>query len=108
MSQTDQQIQQLQQQMQVLVQEVQRLSSENAQLKATTPVQLQKEIVEQMKELTVKIEGIGSRKMSLMDVRGLGKPGTFNNTHESWSRWSRTMENFVIGVFGNEWRNVIE
>ena len=95
-----------------LMQEVTRLSNESVQLgqaaSGGSSVQLQQQMIDSMNAMATKIDGNGKGRTPLMDVRGLGKPETFHNTHEGWQKWSRTMENFVIGVFGDEFRSVIE
>ena len=44
----------------------------------------------------------------LMDVKGRGKPQTFDNVQVSWSTWNRSMVNFVMGVLGDEIQVVTE
>ena len=44
----------------------------------------------------------------LVDSRGLGKPHVFNNTEDSLPTWLRKTENYICGVFGEEFRKVLE
>ena len=44
----------------------------------------------------------------LMDSKGLGKPSTFSNELDKYPRWARSVENYVVGVFGEGFRTVIE
>ena len=43
-----------------------------------------------------------------MDVKGRGKPQTFDNVQVSWSNGTGRWENFVMGVLGDEVQVVIE
>merc|ERR1712015_395778 len=57
-----------------------------------------------MEAMTKRIEGLDKTKTTLVDVKGLGKPIVFNNSHEQWSKWSRSLQNYVMGVFGDGFR----
>ena len=104
--------------------EVQRLSVENDRLKQQAVsasaaemsmgmtgavMQMQRQIVQTMDAMAEKIGGLSRQPRStLMDVKGLGKPVQFNNNQEGWAKWSRSLENFVVGIFGDEFRVLIE
>ena len=44
----------------------------------------------------------------LVDSRGLGKPNVFSNSEDSFQAWLRKTENYICGVFGEEFRKVLE
>ena len=44
----------------------------------------------------------------LVDTKGLGKPETFNNHEQSFRRWTRTVCNLTVGVFGKEFQDVLD
>ena len=73
-----------------LMQEVTRLSNESVQLgqaaSGGSSVQLQQQMIDSMNAMATKIDGNGKGRTPLMDVRGLGKPETFHNTHEGWQK----------------------
>ena len=45
---------------------------------------------------------------TLIDIKGLGKPPTFNNTEAAFLGWNRKTENYIIGAFGEEFRKVLQ
>ena len=107
------QLQQMQAQMQTMLGQLQRLTAENEMLKqqasaSGNPHQLHLQIMASMEAMTKRIEGLDKTKTTLVDVKGLGKPTVFNNSHEQWSKWSRSLQNYVIGVFGEGFRALIE
>ena len=44
----------------------------------------------------------------LIDQRGLGKPFVFTEKEDKFPAWVRKTENFVISVFGEEFRQVLQ
>ena len=107
------QLQQMQAQMQMMLGQLQRLTAEKEMLKqqasaSGNPHQLHLQIMASMEAMTKRIEGLDKTKTTLVDVKGLGKPTVFNNSHEQWSKWSRSLQNYVIGVFGEGFRALIE
>ena len=107
-----QQIAQMQQQMGAMMEQITRILAENEQLKKEVADNMmpamQKQMTDAMTTIARKLESMGKSKTTLMDVKGLGRPGMFNNTHEAWLKWSRSMENFVVGIFGEDMGNMIE
>ena len=69
---------------------------------------MQQQLFKATEVMAEKIGGMSRPSSTLMDVRGLGKPGPFNNRQESWAKWSRSLENFVIGTIGDEFRPLME
>ena len=109
----EQQMQLMQGQMQAMMTEIQRLSAENAEFRRQTAAAssssgVQQDLVEAIGKMAEKIGSIAKPKESLMDVRGLGKPSVFNNKADGWAKWSRSLENYVIGVFGDDFRQLLE
>ena len=49
----------------------------------------------------------GSHKPSLIDQRGLGKPTVFPDKEDKFAAWMRKTENYIVGVFGEEFRQVL-
>eukprot|EP00435_Cladocopium_sp_Y103_P049824 s1304_g15.t1 len=44
----------------------------------------------------------------LVDTKGLGKPEMFNNEETTFRRWSRSICNLTVGVFGKEFQDVLD
>ena len=44
----------------------------------------------------------------MVDIKGIGKPYTFNNKQDQFLTWVRRTENYIVGVFGEEFRPVLE
>ncbi len=61
-------------------------------------------------ELAEGIKKLGSKQQAamLVDSRGLGKPQVFQNVEDSFPAWLRKTENYICGVFGEEFRKVLE
>ena len=114
-------IQNLQAQLTVLMQElnvqqqkVQRLETENTQLQQAVlaqPVQ-QKAQAEALQSLVREVQKMSTTSRSsremLMDVKGIGRPTTFSNEEHKYTAWARKTENYIVGVFGEEFRQVLE
>ena len=120
----------VQQQMQALVLEVQRLGRENQELRAqqvqqaqaastststaaatTVPVDILQEMMSTMRALKESVKHDSGPRLpggGLMDTKGLGKPTVFGNDQDKWSKWSRSFENFAVGIFGEEFRPLLE
>ena len=45
---------------------------------------------------------------TLVDAKGLGRPQTFSNDQEKYLKWNRGVENYIVGIFGEEFRGVLE
>ena len=60
-------------------------------------------------ELVTAIKSQSSKpeRVSLIDQRGLGKPAMFTENEEKFTAWMRKIENYVVGVFGEEFRQVM-
>ena len=65
-------------------------------------------MVEAMTSLTDKIENVSCLCDLLMDVKGLGKSVHFDQHFQAWPTWIPSVPNFVMGIFGDEFRTVIE
>ena len=50
----------------------------------------------------------GSRTTQLFDTKGLGRPKTFEEKEEKFPIWTRKVENFLIGSFGESFRQVLQ
>ena len=44
----------------------------------------------------------------LVDNKGIGKPTTFDGTESKYREWSAKFESFVVGVYGEDFRRVLE
>ena len=109
-----QQTQEVQRQLAEFSMEVQRLRSENDALRqnqaagsaapqgAATTAVLQA-LVAEVRQLRRK-----SASATLVDNNGLGKPSLFTHEQVNFSKWARSMGNYVVGVFGEEFRPVLE
>ena len=93
--------------------EVTRLSRENLELRgqrgAVGPEVGQ--MMAGMTQLMEQMRGVvnrGERDLLLVDAKGLGKPQLFNNDENKYVKWSRSVENYVIGVYGEEFRPVMD
>ena len=116
------QIQSMQSQMQSMQSQMQSMQMENAMLRqqveataiaATSSQQtlhLVGEQTKQMKELVQEVRSMKktSRETTLVDAKGLGKPLVFQNDQEKFTAWSRKTENYIVGIFGEEFRAVLE
>ena len=67
-------------------------------------------LVEEVKGLAAASTGAAASSgvNPLMDLKGLGKPSFFKNTEDDFVPWTRKVENFIIGAFGEEFREVLE
>ena len=89
-------------------QQVVRLTGENESLRAAHMGM--KEMASSLGELA---KSLGKRdrdkdRRLLVDTKGLGKPDTFNNDETGFRRWSRTICNLTVGVFGKEFQDVLD
>ena len=120
---TTQDMQVMQQQMAAMMQRlqmmegtVQSLMNENANLRTQvegSSTGLQQAFVQQsvvLGELAEGIKKLADKQQAamLVDSRGLGKPSTFNNNEDNFPAWVRKTENYICGVFGEEFRKVLE
>ena len=110
---------------QVLEAEVQTVRAENQQLRAdqvaTSQVLAQGNgsvaamtaMTDEVKKLTQGVTDLVKKKDSsgekiLVDVKGIGKPEVFRNNEGKFSGWARKVENFIVSIFGEEFRAVLE
>ena len=111
-----QQFAMLMQRMQTMENTIQGLMTENVQLKAQVQASndgLQNVFAQQTSVLGELAQGIKdmSKKQQaamLVDSLGLGKPHMFNNVEDSFPAWLRKTENYICGVFGEEFRKALE
>jgi len=111
-----QQLAMLMQRMQTMENTIQGLMTENVQLKAQVQASndgLQNAFAHQtsvLGELAQGIKDLSKKQQAtlLVDSRGLGKPHVFNNTEDSFPAWLRKAGNYICGVFGEEFRKVLE
>eukprot|EP00971_Amphidinium_carterae_P328618 6460589-Amphidinium_carterae.1 len=89
---------------QQLAQQVQQLTLENQRLQqgglAAIP-QLLQAVQAQLQAQQVRHPAV------LVDVKGIGKPTVFAGGQEGeqvWREWSTKMESFIVGVFGERFR----
>ena len=112
-------MEQLQRQVAELAQRVQYLSAENDQLKQQSQQQVaflnaalgtQQQMVDALSNLneTIKKERDTTGRKVLVDSKGLGKPKVFDNNLDKFRPWSRGVENYVVGVVGPDFRNLME
>eukprot|EP00971_Amphidinium_carterae_P292148 5799547-Amphidinium_carterae.2 len=96
-----QQLQQLQQQLQQQQQDMVQLRGENQRL--------QREGLGALPQLVQVLQAQSKERsfVSLVDVKGLGKPSGFNGKEESWREWSLKFASFVAGAFGEDFRKVL-
>ena len=52
----------------------------------------QRQMEASMSVMAAKVRSANTVKTSLLDVKGLGKPGVVGNSHEDWTKWSRAFE----------------
>jgi len=62
------------------------------------------DVVQELKGLVKKQGGT----TTLVDAKGLGRPQTFSNDQEKYLKWNRGVENYIVGIFGEEFRGVLE
>jgi hypothetical protein len=111
-----QQVQLMMQRMQAIEGTIQNLMTENVQLKAHVQASsdgLQTAFTQQttvLGELAEGIKKLGSKPQAamLVDSRGLGKPSVFQNVEDSFPAWLRKTENYICGVFGEDFRKALE
>ena len=121
-AQQEQQFPNIQNQITKLLPELNTIRQENAVLQqrveATAAVatssqqtlQLVGDQTRQMKELVQEVRSLKktTRETSLVDSKGLGKPWIFQNDQEKYISWARKTENYIVGIFGEEFRAVLE
>ena len=99
---------QLTEELQRLATEVTRLSEDSARLRqeALGGVQAIPALVEAMARLADRSES--SQRARLVDTKGIGKPSVFDGTESKYREWAAKFESFVIGVYGERFRQVLE
>ena len=99
-----------------LVEEVSRLRAElgqtqsQMQVLAGENVSLKSGIVDQIPSLISEMKSAsskGSGSEPLIDIKGIGKPSSFDNTEAKFLGWTRKVENFFVGIFGESLRDVL-
>ena len=91
--------------------ELQSVRNENQQLKqgqlglAGVEGQI-KDLSENIKEMNKKKDA--THEQVLVDIKGIGKPEIFKNEQSKFTGWVRKIENFIVSIFGEEFREVLE
>ena len=121
------QLTELTQEMRRLAQEVNRLSQENNALRQQQQIQsqqaqqtqepatggdqgVQTQMIGALSEMTAILKDLkkdGLKKRELMDGKGIGAPTVFTNKEDQYPRWMRKVENHIVGVFGEDFRQVM-
>ena len=89
-----------------------RVQGENAALNASiTPLVsavpgIAAEVTNALKELK-KEQSERSKVKGLIDVRGIGKPYSFEEKEDRYLGWSRKFENWLVASYGDEFRAVL-
>ena len=98
---------QLMEQMMALTQRMSVLEAENARLRAANGegVAAIPALVEAVTRMTGR--GFGSQG-ALVDTRGIGKPSVFDGSENKYREWAAKFESFVVSVFGEPFRRVLE
>ena len=100
-----------QQALQAVQGELQAVRSENQQLKqdqiglAGVEDQI-RGLSEGIKEMNKKKDA--GHEQVLVDIKGIGKPEIFKNEQGKFTGWVRKVENFIVSIFGEEFREVLE
>ena len=99
---------QLTEELQRLATEVTRLSEDNARPRQETQggAQALPAIAEALARLADRPES--SQRARLVDTKGIGKPSVFDGTESKYREWAAKFESFVIGVYGERFRQVLE
>ncbi|CAK0837809.1 unnamed protein product, partial [Prorocentrum cordatum] len=93
-------------QMQALTAEVQRLSEENARLQREQQGGLQ--AIPALVDAVARLTGRPEQFQRLVDTKGIGKPSLFDGSESKYREWAAKFESFVVGVFGEQFRAVLE
>ncbi|CAK0841849.1 unnamed protein product [Prorocentrum cordatum] len=93
-------------QMQALTAEVQRLSEENARLQREQQGGLQ--AIPALVDAVTRLTGRPDQFQRLVDTKGIGKPSVFDGSEAKYREWAAKFESFVVGVFGEQFRAVLE
>ena len=103
-------IQEMRNQIAGMQQQLQALTTENASLRQSQQAtaqggEVQTKLLETMGQLLEEARG---RSSILIDTKGLARPTTFANEDAKFLGWSRKVENFLVGSFGEDFRRVLE
>ncbi|CAK0875118.1 unnamed protein product [Prorocentrum cordatum] len=93
-------------QMQALTAEVQRLSEESARLQREQQGGLQ--AIPALVDAVTRLTGRPDQFQRLVDTKGIGKPSVFDGSEVKYREWAAKFESFVVGVFGEQFRAVLE
>ena len=98
--------QELTNQLQALTQEVARLAEDNRTLRERTEggIGAIPALAQAVAQLAIKPEGLNK----LVDNKGIGKPSNFDGSESKYREWSTKFEAFVVSVFGEDFRPVLE
>ena len=103
-----QQVQEMANALQQLQTRVNQLATENEALRNQhLGMQAMAESIGELAKNLGKKDDKKDRRL-LVDTKGLGKPEMFNNDELGFRRWSRTICNLTVGVFGKEFQDVLE
>ena len=91
---------------QALAQEVRRFGEDNVRLRAHTETGLGAlpALAQAMNKLIENPEPTSR----LVDNKGIGKPTSFDGTESKLREWAAKFESFVVGVYGEDFRRVME
>ena len=92
--------------MQALAQEVARLAADNQQLRQATEggIGAIPALVQAVTKLVTKPD----HAPRLVDNKGIGKPTSFDGPEHKFREWSTKVEAFVVSIFGEDFRRVLE
>ena len=103
-----QQVQEMANAIQQLQTRVNQLATENEALRSQhVGMQAMAESIGELAKNLGKKDDKKDRRL-LVDTKGLGKPEMFNNDELGFRRWSGTICNLTVGVFGKEFQDVLE
>ncbi|CAE7854404.1 GIP [Symbiodinium necroappetens] len=104
-----QQVQQLQQTITAMQQELLTLRAQQQQTEQQQSgvATLAASVAELAKALREKDDKTNTPKI-LFDTKALGRPEKFTNSEDEFRRWSRSVTNMVVSVFGRSFEEVLE
>ncbi|CAK0872909.1 unnamed protein product [Prorocentrum cordatum] len=94
--------------LQALTAEVRRLSEDNVclRLEAQGGIQAIPALVDAVARLADRPDS--SQPARLVDTEGVGKPSVFDGAETKYREWTAKFESFVVGVYGERFRQVLE
>ena len=93
-------------QLQILAQEVSRLADDNRRLREATEGGIG--AIPALVQAVTKLSTTRSDSNRLVDNKGIGKPTSFDGQEQKYREWSSKFEAFVVSVFGEVFRRVLE